>query len=86
MNNGHFRVPKAAEIIADQLRSQVIRGDLKAGEMLPSEAELCESFGVSRPTLREAIRILESRFLIHVSRGVKGGARIVAPTERSASI
>jgi GntR family transcriptional repressor for pyruvate dehydrogenase complex len=78
-----FRVPKAAELIVETLREQVIRGQLKATESLPSEAELCEQFGVSRPTIREAMRILESESLIRVSRGTRGGARIIAPSERN---
>jgi DNA-binding FadR family transcriptional regulator len=82
---GVFRVPKAAELIVERLRSQILRGERKAGEMLASEAELCDTFGVSRPTLREAIRILESESLVHVTRGVRGGTRIVAPSERTAA-
>jgi GntR family transcriptional repressor for pyruvate dehydrogenase complex len=78
-----FRVPKAAELIVETLREQVIRGQLKASESLPSESELCDQFGVSRPTIREAMRILESESLIRVSRGTRGGARIIAPSERT---
>jgi DNA-binding FadR family transcriptional regulator len=85
MNDVPLRVPKTAELIVEKVRAQVLRGELKAGEMLPNEAELCETFGVSRPTLREAIRILESESLVEIARGVRGGARIVAPTEGAAA-
>jgi DNA-binding FadR family transcriptional regulator len=78
-----FRVPKAAELIVETLREQVIRGQLKASESLPSESELCDQFGVSRPTIREALRILESESLIQLGRGTRGGARIIAPSERT---
>ncbi len=47
--------------------------------MLPAESKLMEEFGVSRPTLREAYRILEAERLVSVARGAKGGAYIHAP-------
>lgn len=74
-----FRVPKAAELVARALRSQIIRGELKEGGSLPHEGDLVERFGVSRPTLREAVRILESEGLISISRGSRGGAKIHSP-------
>lgn len=73
------RVPKAGELIAGSLRRQIITGELHAGEPLPNEAALMERFGVSRPTLREAFRILESEGIITVLRGAHGGARVQAP-------
>jgi len=73
------RVPKTAELVAAALRRQIIRGDVAQGEVLPSEAALMQDFGVSRPTLREAFRVLESESLIDVRRGVHGGARVKAP-------
>ena len=73
------RLPKTAELIADQLRRQIVRGDLTEGAALPSEAELLEQFNVSRPTLREAFRVLESESLITVRRGAHGGARVQVP-------
>jgi DNA-binding FadR family transcriptional regulator len=74
-----FRVPKAAELVAGDLRRQIIRGELAEGDALPPEAELMQHFGVSRPTLREAFRILESERLISVRRGARGGARVHLP-------
>lgn len=73
------RVPKTAELIARVLRRQIIRGELEADEALPPESLLMEEFGVSRPTLREAYRVLESEGLISVRRGAHGGARVAAP-------
>ena len=73
------RAPKTAELIADQLRSQIVRGRLKAGDALPTEVELVKQFGVSRPTLREAFRILESESLIVVRRGSRGGVLVCSP-------
>jgi DNA-binding FadR family transcriptional regulator len=74
------RIPKSGEVIADQIRKAIIRGELKDGDNLPAEASLIETFEVSRPTIREAVRILESEGLITVSRGSRGGARVNAPT------
>jgi DNA-binding FadR family transcriptional regulator len=73
------RVPKMAELVASRLRKQIIDGDLLEGDALPSEAVLMEQFGVSRPTLREAYRVLESEALITVRRGAHGGARVHVP-------
>src|ERR1700716_2870485 len=73
------RVPKAAELVASTLRRQIVKGELATGEVLPSETELMEFYGISRPTLREALRVLEAERLIIVQRGSHGGARIQAP-------
>ncbi|MEX5633929.1 FadR/GntR family transcriptional regulator, partial [Parafrankia sp. FMc2] len=74
-----IRVPKTAELVAAQLRRQIVRGELVEGDALPPEAVLMEQFGVSRPTLREAFRVLESEALISVRRGAHGGARVHTP-------
>ena len=73
------RIPKAAEIVSKELRNQIVRGTLKEGDSLAAEGELMTRFGVSRPTLREAIRILESEGLISISRGARGGASVLSP-------
>jgi DNA-binding FadR family transcriptional regulator len=73
------KVPKTAELIAAQLRNQIVRGELREGDALAPEATLMAQFGVSRPTLREAFRVLESEALISVRRGARGGARVHTP-------
>ncbi len=73
------RVPKTAELVAANLRRRIVRGELAEGEALPPESQLMEQFGVSRPTLREAFRVLEAESLITVRRGSRGGARVHAP-------
>ncbi|WP_372349715.1 FadR/GntR family transcriptional regulator [Streptomyces sp. KL116D] len=73
------RVPKTAELVAGNLRRQIVRGELAPGDALPSESRLMEEFGISRPTLREAFRVLESESLISVRRGAHGGARVTEP-------
>lgn len=80
-----MRAPKTAELIATHLRRQIVRGELKAGETLPPEMNLMEQFGVSRPTLREAFRILEAESLIGVRRGSRGGAQVLEPDPRVAA-
>jgi len=74
------RAPKTAELIATLYRRQIVRGELKPGDTLPSEQHLMAQFGVSRPTLREAFRILEAENLISVKRGSRGGARVTQPS------
>jgi len=77
--NKAVRVPKSAEIIAGALRRRIVRGELKEGENLPAESVLIEEFGVSRPTMREAFRILETEQLVSISRGLRGGAQVHLP-------
>jgi DNA-binding FadR family transcriptional regulator len=71
--------------IADELRRLIIAGELDEGDSLGHESELIERFGVSRPSLREALRILEAEGLITVVRGVHGGARVHHPDRRQAA-
>jgi GntR family transcriptional repressor for pyruvate dehydrogenase complex len=78
-SGSQLRVPKAAELLAARIRGQIIRGELKEGDSLPAESELMETFGVSRPTLREAIRVLEMESLLRMRRGSRGGALVTAP-------
>lgn len=73
------RAPKTSELIAAQLRRQIVRGAVRPGDKLPPETQLMEHFGVSRPTIREAFRILETERLIVVRPGSRGGALVVAP-------
>lgn len=69
--------PKVAyEVVAGRLRRMILDGRRSADRRLPTEAELCEKFGVSRSTVREALRMLASQGLVTTSRGVGGGSRI----------
>ena len=79
------RVPKTAELVAGYIRRQIVRGELSEGDALPPENVLMEEFTISRPTLREAFRILESEGLITVRRGARGGARVQIPTSEVAA-
>ena len=78
-----MRIPKAAVVVAAQLRRGIVRGEFKPGDALPNETELMHIYDVSRPVVREALRIIESESLISVKRGAGGGARVRAPTSAS---
>lgn len=71
---------RLAEQVADQLRRRILRGDLADGSVLPKEDELLLEFPVSKPSLREAMRILEAEGLLRVRRGKLGGAVVRRPT------
>ncbi|WP_218040342.1 FadR/GntR family transcriptional regulator [Actinomadura sp. WMMB 499] len=68
--------------IADEIRAMIVSGRLAEGESLGREAELVERFGVSRPSLREALRLLEADGLVTVLRGVRGGVIVHRPDQR----
>lgn len=74
-----IRPPKAGELVARRLRRMIVDGELKGGDSLPNEAALVEHFGVSRPTLREAVRVLESEGLVELRRGSRTGATVTLP-------
>lgn len=71
-----IRSPRAFEEIASQIRAQLAEGKLRVGNRLPSERALSEQFGVSRNTLREALRSLEHAGLVRLQKGASGGAFI----------
>ncbi|WP_216892633.1 FadR/GntR family transcriptional regulator [Nocardia alni] len=73
------RIPKMAEVIAAELRSRILQGELEPGESLLSEAILMDQYEVSRPTLREALRLLEAQDLISVRRGSHRGPVVNLP-------
>jgi GntR family transcriptional repressor for pyruvate dehydrogenase complex len=70
------RSTRAFEEIATQIRAELSQGWLKVGNRLPSERALSEQFGVSRNTLREALRSLEHAGLVRLQKGATGGAFI----------
>jgi GntR family transcriptional regulator, transcriptional repressor for pyruvate dehydrogenase complex len=82
---GQATAREKPELIADELRSMIVSGKLRDGASLGRESDLVDRFGVSRPSLREALRILEAEGLILVVRGVRGGVVVRQPDERSAA-
>jgi DNA-binding FadR family transcriptional regulator len=73
------RVRKAYEQVADQLRELIVTRYLTAGERLPNETTLAKEFGVSRATVREALRILAAQRLILTTKGAGGGTYVSEP-------
>src|SRR3954468_15829664 len=69
----------AAQQIAGQIRAAMLAGDLETGQRLPSEHELADEYGVSRPTVREAMRLLAADGLVRAARGATGGTFIALP-------
>lgn len=74
------RVRKAYEQVYDQLRELIMHGELTRGERLPNETVLAREFGVSRSTVREALRALAAHNLIHTVKGATGGSFVTLPT------
>jgi GntR family transcriptional repressor for pyruvate dehydrogenase complex len=69
--------------VADQLRDAILSGELAAGEALPPERDLAETFGASRASVREALRVLQAQGLISGS-GTPAPAVVAEGTEPSA--
>jgi DNA-binding FadR family transcriptional regulator len=67
---------KAYKDVVEQIQEAIIAGTLKPGSQLPAERELKIQFGISRGTLREALRVLEQKGLIEIRTGVAGGSII----------
>jgi GntR family transcriptional regulator, transcriptional repressor for pyruvate dehydrogenase complex len=74
------RVRKAYEQVYDQLRELIMRGELARGQRLPNEVVLAGEFGVSRGTVREALRALAAHNLIRTAKGAGGGSFVTLPT------
>lgn len=77
--------PSIAELVADEMRRQIIEGELADGTVLPRLEELVKRYQVTLVALREALRILETEGLISVRRGNRGGAVVHAPNETYAA-
>jgi DNA-binding FadR family transcriptional regulator len=72
-------------MVADVLRSRIVDGELADGTFLPKQDDLIAEFHVSRPSIREAMRILETEGLVSVRRGNVGGAEVHAPKAQPAA-
>ena len=79
MSEPTIQFRRLAEQVADQLRRRILLGELADGSILPKEDELLREFPVSKPSLREAMRILEAEGLLRVRRGKLGGAVVRRP-------
>lgn len=70
---------RSFEGVVSQVRNAVLNGDVAIGERLTAERDLARDFGVSRTTLREALRALESEGLIEIQLGRSGGIFVAEP-------
>jgi DNA-binding FadR family transcriptional regulator len=71
--------------VENQIREAILRGDFRQGDKLPPEADLAHQFGVSRPTVREALGSLVAAGLIRKIPGVAGGSFVNSVTPDSLS-
>src|SRR5437899_4764212 len=80
------RQSRASGEIVSQIERAIFAGELHAGDRLQSERELAEQFGVSRITVRDALRVLEARGLIRVKVGATGGAFVARSEEHTSEL
>jgi GntR family transcriptional regulator, transcriptional repressor for pyruvate dehydrogenase complex len=73
--------PKAHEYVAEQIRRHIALRLVQPGESLPSERELASMFGVGRPTIQLALRLLSADRLVEARRGRRGGTFVSEPAE-----
>lgn len=79
------RVPRASGDIVQQIKNNIFEGRLNPGDRLPPEKELAEQFAVSRTTVRDALRLLESQGLVIIKVGAAGGAFVACPSSEPVS-
>jgi DNA-binding FadR family transcriptional regulator len=85
MTTTPIRVPKMSTLVLAELRTEIATGQLAAGANMPTEGELVERFGVSRNTVREAMRVLETDGFVTTRRGLRNGAVVTTPTGAAAA-
>jgi DNA-binding FadR family transcriptional regulator len=74
-----LKVQKISEIVAEDIRLRIAQGEIADGDLLAPEPDMIQQYWASRPTLREAIRILETEGLVTATRGGPKGARVHCP-------
>lgn len=77
--NRRLRLPKASDVLANELRARILENDLAPGSPLPSEGDLIVEHNLSRGTVREALRLLEAEGFVSIQRGPKGGITVRYP-------
>ncbi|MBW0116555.1 FadR family transcriptional regulator [Pseudonocardia sp. KRD-169] len=78
-----MEVPKASDVLANELRERILSGEYPEGTPLPPERELAVQTRMSRTTVREALRVLEVQGLVRIKAGRAGGAFVQRPGEES---
>jgi GntR family transcriptional regulator, transcriptional repressor for pyruvate dehydrogenase complex len=74
-----MQVPKASEVLANELRESILNGKFPEGTALPTERDMVAQTQMSRTTVREALRILEVQGLVRIKTGRSGGAFVQRP-------
>jgi GntR family transcriptional repressor for pyruvate dehydrogenase complex len=82
-NHSDTPASKASDILADSLRERILGGEFAEDTPLPPERELVVQTGMSRTTVREALRILEVQGLVRIKTGRSGGAYVQKPGQES---
>jgi GntR family transcriptional regulator, transcriptional repressor for pyruvate dehydrogenase complex len=70
-----------AKQISEQIRAAIVSGQLQVGQRLPTEDDLAQKYGVSRPTIREALKRLAAQHLVNSRRGPSGGNFVAVPDQ-----
>jgi len=78
-----IRAPKNSDLLARELRRRILDGALEPGMALPAERELMAQTGLSRGSVREALRILETESLVRTKPGRLGGSVASRPDDQS---
>ncbi len=79
------RVARASDEVVQQIKALIFGGRLAPGDQLPSEKDLAEQFGLSRITIRDALRVLEAEGFIAIKVGARGGAFVARPSAQRVS-
>ena len=67
---------RKADEIAEQMENSIVTGEIKVGERFPYEKDLIKQFGASKATVRESLKILESKGLVEIRPGHNGGTYV----------
>ena len=78
---GIIDVPKSCDVLAERLQQQILSGDYPPGSALPTERELVTATGLSRGSVREALRILGAQGLVRTRAGRYGGSVVSRPSD-----
>jgi GntR family transcriptional repressor for pyruvate dehydrogenase complex len=78
---GRIKVPKSSDVLAERLKREILSDAYRPGSSLPTERELVSTTGLSRGSVREALRILETQGLVHTRAGRYGGTTVSQPTD-----
>lgn len=81
VNLGAIKVPKSCDVLAERLQQQILSGTYPPGAALPTERELVADTGLSRGSVREALRILEAQGLVQTRAGRYGGSVVSRPSD-----